>query len=98
MPRVLADTNVLVYAHDSSDPEKQAIAIEVLAHLHATGVGRLSAQTLAEFFATATRGRIPLLSTTKAAQQVEDLAASWIILDITPFIVIEAIRGVRTHR
>ena len=98
MAAVLADTHLLVYAHDSSNPSKQQRAIDILEHLHSTGAGRLSSQILAEFFAVATRGKAPLLSVAKAAQQVEDLVSSWITFDVTPLIVIEAVRGVRAHK
>ena len=77
---------------------KQARAIDVLAHLQSTGIGRLSTQTLAEFFTAATRGKKPLLTAVKAAQQVENLTASWIVFDVTSLIVIEAVRGVRSHK
>lgn len=98
MSAVLVDTNLLVYAHDPSDPIKQAEAIDVLAHLHSIGIGRLSTQTLGEFFAATTRGKAPLLSAAKASTQVQNLASSWIIYEITSMIVIEAVRGVRTHK
>ena len=97
MTAVLADTNLLVYAHDSSDPEKHRVAVDVLDHLHSTGSGRLSTQVLAEFFVVVTGGKTPLLTVAKAAQQLGDLAASWIVFDVTPLILIEAVRGVRTH-
>ncbi len=98
MAAILVDTNLLFYAHDPADPAKQTTAIDVLDYLHSSGIGRLSTQTVAEFFAAATRGRKPLLSGVKAAQQVEDLASSWIVLDVSSLIVIEAIRGVRSHK
>ena len=97
MTAVLADTNLLVYAHDPADAEKQQRAIDVLHQLHATGAGRLSAQSLAEFFAATTRGKTPLLSVAEASKQLANLTASWIVLDITPQIVTEAARGVRSH-
>jgi predicted nucleic acid-binding protein len=83
---------------DPADAAKQARAIEVLDYLHANSAGRLSSQTLAEFFAAATRGARPLLSPTKASRQVENFANSWIVFEITPFVVIEAARGVRSHK
>ena len=97
MTAILADTNLLVYAHDPSDTVKQDTAIDVLAHLHSTGIGRLSTQTLSEFFVSTTRGKRTLLTVAKASHQVENLEASWIIVDITPPIVLEAMRGVRIH-
>ena len=98
MAAVLVDTNLLVHAHDPSDPVKQTRAIDALAHLHSTGAGRLSTQVLAEFFAAVTRGRKPLLTVPKSAQQLENLARSWIVFDVSSLIVMEAVRGVRNHK
>jgi predicted nucleic acid-binding protein len=98
MDAVLVDTNLMVYAHDPSDPVKQSKAIEVLAHLHSLGIGRMSTQTLAEFFAATTRGKKPLLPASKAGVQVQNFASSWIVFDVTSLIIIESVRGVRTHK
>lgn len=98
MPAILVDTNVLIYAHDPADPVKQAKAIQVLDYLHTHGIGRLSTQALGEFFAATTRGTRPLLSVAKASEQIDNLVLSWILLDITPLVVIEAVRGVRVHK
>jgi predicted nucleic acid-binding protein len=98
MAAILIDTNVLVYAHDRAEPAKQARAIEVLDVLHLAGNGRLSAQCLAEFFRAATRPARPTLTVVEAAQQVERLARVWPVYDITPFVVIEAMRGVHDHQ
>ena len=80
MPTVLVDTNILIYAHDSADPVKQAKAIQVLDHLQTHTIVRLSTQTLGEFFAATTRGKHPLLTVTKASKQIENLALSWVLL------------------
>jgi predicted nucleic acid-binding protein len=98
MAAVLVDTNVLVYAHDASEPTKQARAIEVLDRLHTLGTGRLSVQCLGEFFSIATKARRPLLPVREACVQVERLLQSWPMVDLTPLIVAEAVRGVREHR
>ena len=95
MPAVLVDTNVLVYAHDRTEYAKQAQAIRVLRHLHALGNGRLSVQSLAEFFSIVTRGPTPRLPMQAAAQQVELLSRGWPVLAVTPLIVLEGVRGVR---
>jgi len=87
-----------VYAHDRSDAFKQARAIEVLDYLHSVGSGRLSAQCLAEFFAATTRGKKPLLNSIRASRQIQNFALSWIVLDVTALIAVEAARGVRTYR
>jgi predicted nucleic acid-binding protein len=98
VPAILVDTNILVYAHDRGEHAKQAQAIKVLKHLYLTGNGRLSVQSLGEFFSIITRGPTPRLSSGVAAEQVERMAQTWPILDITPMIVLEAVRGVRERR
>ena len=53
--RVLVDTNVLVYAYDTSDEGKRARAIQILERVQAQRLGALSVQVLGEFFVTVTR-------------------------------------------
>ncbi len=98
MANALVDTNVLVYACDPSDDEKRERALQLLVGLHEAGAGCLSAQVLSEFFWTTTRGRSPLLTLAEATVQVERLAASWPVLDVTALVVGEAARGVAAHR
>jgi predicted nucleic acid-binding protein len=98
MSAVLIDANVLVYAHDRGEFAKQERAIALLDHLLIIGGGRLSTQCLAEFFCAATRGPTPKLTVAEAQQQVERLARACPVLDVTPQIVLEAMRGVREHQ
>ena len=90
---VMLDTNVLVYAHDRSEPEKQQRALEVLERVQSVGSGALTTQVLAEFFSTAIRKLSASLSMEAAARQVELFARAWPVLDVTTFTVLEAIRG-----
>lgn len=53
--REFIDTNVLVYAEDSSYREKQETARALLRNLLPSGRGSLSLQVLQEFFSAATR-------------------------------------------
>jgi len=94
----LVDTNVLVYAHDPADRAKQGRAIELLSALADARAGCFSAQVLAEFYWTVTRGRRRILTAEEAAQQVERFCASWPVLAITASVVAEATAGVRNHR
>ncbi|ABU57263.1 PIN domain-containing protein [Roseiflexus castenholzii] len=96
--RVLVDTNVLVYAYDRSDPERQQRAFEVLDRLSMSNAGVFSTQVFSEFFVAVTRRsplpflyRMPVIGITNYLQ-------SWTILEITGMIVLEAARGVRDHR
>ncbi len=98
MAEILIDTNLLVYAYDRGEFDKQARAEQVLEHLYITGVGWLSVQVLAEFFRATTKGAEPILTTRQARQQVEKLASTWRVLDLTPQIILEATRGVCDHQ
>jgi predicted nucleic acid-binding protein len=49
------DTNILVYAHDASEPAKQAKCQELIFEAVRNGEGVISAQVLSEFFVTVTR-------------------------------------------
>jgi predicted nucleic acid-binding protein len=96
--RVLVDTNVLVYAYDRSEPEKQGRALLVLDRLATSGLGVLSSQVLAEFFVAVTR-RIPApLTIRQAYERLQNHALSWTILEQTGLIVLEAARGVAEHQ
>jgi predicted nucleic acid-binding protein len=70
-----ADTNLLVYARDTSDPTKHARAAEWMRHLWETGDGRLSIQVLQEYYVTVTRKLRPGLPKDAARADVQDLSA-----------------------
>jgi predicted nucleic acid-binding protein len=67
------DTNILVYLHDSKEPEKQARATRIVEHLWRSGNGRLSFQVLIEFYAVATRKLSPGLAPATARQEIMEL-------------------------
>ena len=98
MPLILLDTNVLVYTCDPGEPVKRDRAGQVLRFLEQSGSGRLSVQGLSEFVAATTRRLRPPLTTSEAKQQVERLMASFPIFDLTPMVVLEALRGVHHHQ
>ena len=72
---VFVDTNVLVYARDTSDPTKNARAAEWMRHLWETDDGRLSIQVLQEYYVTVTRKLRPGLPKDAARADVQDLSA-----------------------
>ncbi len=98
MNMLLIDTNVLLYAHDQNDATRQTRALDVLRRLEGTASGRLSVQSLAEFFSVSTRKLIPPLTAAEALQQAEFLTRAYPVLDLTQAIVLEAMRGVRDHQ
>jgi predicted nucleic acid-binding protein len=70
-----ADTNLLVYAKDASEPVKQPRAAAWMAHLWATRHGRLSVQVLQEFYVTVTAKLDPGLPVSDARADVRALWA-----------------------
>ncbi len=53
MKKIFIDTNLIVYANDSHDPEKQYRAIELITELMNDGLGVISSQVLQEYANTA---------------------------------------------
>jgi predicted nucleic acid-binding protein len=92
---ILIDTNILVYTCDSDEPERQELAISLLQQLAQAGIGRLSAQVLAEFVNVTTKGKNPLLTRGEAIIQATRLTQTYPIFDLTPAIVLEAARAAR---
>ncbi len=72
---VFVDTNVLVYARDSSAAEKHIRARDWMAHLWQAQTGRVSFQILHEYYSVATRKLKPALSAAEARTEVQTLLA-----------------------
>ena len=98
MPPTLIDTNLLVYLYDRNQPGKQNQSQRVLEQLELTRNGRLSVQTLAEFFSVATRKLSPSFTPAEALEQINLFIRLFPVFDLTPMIVMEAGRGVRDHK
>jgi predicted nucleic acid-binding protein len=94
----LVDSNVLVYAHDRSQPVKQAIAAGLLRALHQSGRGVLSVQVIGEFFDVSTRKIKSRLTYEEALVASTGFLSAWEILPIHYEIVVEAIRSVKAHQ
>lgn len=95
---ILVDTNVLVYAYDRSEQQKQHQALAVLDHLALQGGGAITTQVLAEFFVAVTRKIRAPLSIADAYVRLEHYLQSWIVLDASGLVVLEAARGVRDYQ
>ena len=85
------DTNVLVYAHDTSAGEKRRQALELVKRLAAGQDGLLSVQVLMEFYVTVTRKLGSPLSTDHAADIVADLS-TWATFAPVASDILDAIR------
>jgi predicted nucleic acid-binding protein len=97
MPPVLLDTNILVYANDMNNPQKQERAQQIIGRLCADGYGYLGIQSLSEFSNVAIRKPHLGLSIEDVSMQVSWYTRLLRLLDLTPLIVLEAVRGVKEH-
>jgi predicted nucleic acid-binding protein len=73
--KIFVDSNVLAYARDASEREKQPRAIEWMEHLWRSKAGRVSVQVLQEFYVTVTRKLKPGLAPEAARADVRELMA-----------------------
>jgi predicted nucleic acid-binding protein len=72
-PKIFVDTNVLVYAHDTTAGRKRGRAWNVLQELWNSETGVISTQVLQELFVSLTQ-KIPMpIDGRKARHIVEDL-------------------------
>lgn len=71
--RVFFDTNILVYAFDPAESEKQTIARNLVSKYGSQGCMYLSTQVLQEFYAATTRVRRQILRPELAIEVVGDL-------------------------
>ena len=71
---IFVDTNILLYARDASEPEKQVIASARLDALWEGRNGRLSVQVLNEYFVNVTRKLNPGLTPQEAWDDMEALS------------------------
>lgn len=67
------DTNVLVYAYDNQDAQKQQQAKTLLRRLWQEQTGCISIQVLQEFYVTTTRKLAKPLTVSEASQIISDL-------------------------
>jgi predicted nucleic acid-binding protein len=78
--RVFFDSNILVYAYDTRDPQRQIRAQQLLFDAVQSQWGVLSAQVLGEFFVVVTR-KIPRpMTSSEAAEVIAELGA----LEVVP--------------
>ena len=84
------DTNILVYAFDSTDPTRHRSAVELLSRLMDEDRLRLSTQVLQEFYVTMTRKPRPPWSPDQALAKLDDFSA-WPVTTIDVPLVREAV-------
>ncbi len=97
MAAILLDTNILVYFADPRDEIRQNQAIDLLNTLGELGMGRLSAQNLAEFM-NSTRKLSAWLTYAEVVAQARRWVSIFPIFDLTSMVVLEAARGVQEYQ
>jgi predicted nucleic acid-binding protein len=95
--REFVDTNVLVYAYDTTAAEKRNVARQLMAELWLSGRGCLSVQVLQEFYVNVTRKVQHPMDHTTARRRLENLSR-WLIHSPTGADVLEAIDLHGAHR
>lgn len=83
------DTNVLVYAHDRSESQKQRTAQGLLQDLWQSRSGSLSTQVLQEFYVVATRKFDPPMRASEA-RQIVALYGEWDLVQIDVVLILAA--------
>jgi predicted nucleic acid-binding protein len=97
--RVMVDTNILVYAHDPTDPLKHRTARDLIIDLVIREVMVMSVQVLNEFYVVATRpNKPPALSHAIAQTIIDDLVATTLVLPITAAVTMRALDAVPRHQ
>jgi predicted nucleic acid-binding protein len=83
------DTNVLLYAHDTSETAKQPVARALLEELWADRSGVLSTQVLQEFYVVATRKFQPPMRRSEA-REIVTLYATWPVVSVDIGLILDA--------
>lgn len=92
------DTNVLLYAFDSSEVKKHPIADALVRSLVIGGTMVLSSQVLNEFFWNATRPHRPAaLTSAQAETAITGFVKNAQVVPMTSDLTLDAIRLARTH-
>ena len=83
MPDRLIDTNILVYAYDSSEATKHEASRDLLKQIWEAGGGVVCLQNLMEFFVVITKKVEHPIDISEAKTVVEDILTSdrWSVLD-----------------
>jgi predicted nucleic acid-binding protein len=89
--RQFLDTNILVYAYDSTNPAKQAKAQDLLANAVRQGDGAVSVQVFGEFFHTVVIKR-KLMTSAEASSAIAAMEAGLEVAAITQALVGSAIK------
>lgn len=90
MEKYFVDTNILIYAHDTSQGQKHDRARKLVDHLWTSGGGVLSTQVLQELCINLRRNVAKPVSTDEVRRLIEDYM-SWEVVVNTPESVLQAL-------
>ena len=88
--KVFLDTNILIYAHDTSAGKKHELARNIVLELWESGEGVLSTQVLQEFFVSVTK-KIPKPLDVKLAKEIVNNLLKWDVVINNGESILEAI-------
>jgi predicted nucleic acid-binding protein len=94
---ILVDSNLLVYAFDPRDKQKQDQAIALLDRLRAEGRAVLSVQCLTEFFNAVTRKLPDPLPSAAALLELDRFTRTYRVFDLTAAGVLEGCRAASAY-
>lgn len=97
---VLLDTNILVYAVESSDDPRPEAARALIERLAPLGLLTISAQVITEFFSVTTegkRGALPTLTRDEAVRRIDVWLTIFMFLPTTESVVRDAVRAANEH-
>ncbi len=95
--RVFVDTNILVYAYDSSAGDKHEIAKKEIAGLWNSGLGLISTQILQELYVTITK-KVPRPVDSDIARRIIQDLLQWKVIINDGQSILEAIEIQNKHR
>ena len=87
--RTFVDTNIVLYAYDQREPEKSAIAREILSDLWRTREGLVSTQVLQELYVNLTR-KLRVVVPRSKARALVGRYGRWPVYAITTGDILEA--------
>lgn len=95
----MIDSNVIIYAHDPSEPDKQDKALILLDELGANNELNLSVQTLHEFYVRITKpNKSPALSHTEAHDIINDFFVTATVYPLTADVTRRALYAVEKYQ
>lgn len=94
---MFVDTNILVYAHDTSEKEKQRVAKQLVDELWESKRGALSTQVLQEFYVVTTGKFEPPMSRKEARELVSNYG-EWKLVRIDLLLIVNASKLEEKHQ